>query len=336
MISLLTRWPTLSFLLSGLICFLAYQSLFPQRPQIIITAQQFAWTLAEWQRQHHAVPTSKQRQLLVEKTIEEQLLYQEALARGLQFSSAVEARLVKLHSYLQNGNQTQEDDGYIPATQSRDLKHYDSENSGSRNIDSRTIDSQNFIATDPLIRRYLISTLKQQLLQNTAVAAIPEQQLKLYYANHQTDFTTPARVSFYHLFFSGFEQTTVTRARSVLAQLQQQIAAPQEAVKRGDVFYGGHYLPANSQAHIQSQLGGEMGKRVLELPLKQWSEPIRSAYGWHLVYVNKRLPAEVTPFAQVRDKIASQLTEQARLQALPQALASLRERYVITVAINAS
>jgi len=47
----------------------------------------------------------------------------------------------------------------------------------------------------------------------------------------------------------------------------------------------------------------------------QWTGPIRSAYGWHLVYITDALPARQQPLDEVRERVGADLTLSKRQSA---------------------
>lgn len=307
LVLMLTRWPTISYLLLGLLCWWAYQTVFPERPELRINDQQFARALADWQQRYSRKPTAQERQRLLEQTIQDEVLYQQALEQGLQHSAVVQARIQKLNRYLALG-------------------------AGEEGVAKPTWRAQDYLATDPLIRRYLVETAKQYLQRTVNIAPISDQQLRQYYQQHIERYRVPARYGFYHLYFGGFDPAALDRAQQVLKTL-----APlplEEALTRGEVFVGGQYDVPKTQQRIQQQLGGEIGRAVATLGLRTWSGPISSAYGRHLLYL-KTVVEKTTPhFEEIKEQLrADWLNETRKKQALIE-IDKRVQRYDIVVAIS--
>ena len=70
-------------------------------------------------------------------------------------------------------------------------------------------------------------------------------------------------------------------------------------------------------------------------PGPDWQGPLRSAYGWHLVQVEKALPEAPQPFAQVAVRVANDLDAQRRQDANAAYYEELRSRYqVVSVEVD--
>jgi peptidyl-prolyl cis-trans isomerase C len=61
----------------------------------------------------------------------------------------------------------------------------------------------------------------------------------------------------------------------------------------------------------------------------EWSEPLRSGFGWHLVKVTAAEPARVQPFEQVLPDVRAAWLNEATAQARRKQLDALRGRYQI-------
>ena len=66
----------------------------------------------------------------------------------------------------------------------------------------------------------------------------------------------------------------------------------------------------------------------------QWSSPVRSAYGWHLVWPHNVQPPVTPAVAQVRDKILARIKQDKEKQVLKQQVEKLKQDYEIIVDVN--
>jgi peptidyl-prolyl cis-trans isomerase D len=71
----------------------------------------------------------------------------------------------------------------------------------------------------------------------------------------------------------------------------------------------------NLGALSQAEMPGDLGKAVFDLKLNQVTKPINDPFGWHIAKLLAIAPETVQPFAQVKDKLQ---TELARDQAADQ------------------
>jgi peptidyl-prolyl cis-trans isomerase C len=183
---------------------------------------------------------------------------------------------------------------------------------------------------DEIIRRRLIQKL--QFLQHD-LAAVPmpaDSVLHAYYSAHPELFTSATSVSYKQLYFSadrGGWPKAEGRARRALDRLRQGAVS---SASLDDPFP--FQIPAEELTHGDAvRVFGDtpIVEALFNAPEAQWSEPVRSAYGWHLVKVGHREVATVAAFSQVRTQVeAAYLQEQTRA-VQQRELAARRARYDI-------
>lgn len=72
----------------------------------------------------------------------------------------------------------------------------------------------------------------------------------------------------------------------------------------GDQFEGGAEFHSLSSAQAQGLFGDSQLSAVLfTAPVGEWAGPFRSAFGWHLVRIDHRAPAQAPPLASVKDRV---------------------------------
>jgi peptidyl-prolyl cis-trans isomerase C len=184
---------------------------------------------------------------------------------------------------------------------------------------------------DEIIRRRLIQ--KAQFLQrDLATAPQPaEDELRAYYNAHPELFTSAMSVTFEQHYFSadhGGWTRAERRTRQALDQLQREPAGS-EALP-DDAFP--LQIPAEDLTQAAAvRLFGDtpIVGALFSSPEGQWSEPVRSAYGWHLIKVDHRRPSSVAAFSQVRAQVESAYMQERTDVAQRRELAALRARYDI-------
>ena len=70
---------------------------------------------------------------------------------------------------------------------------------------------------------------------------------------------------------------------------------------------------------------------MIRVPLNQWSGPIASAYGYHLIKVDSRMSAKTPTLDEVRSDVLAAYQEQARKARNATFLADLRRKYRIEI-----
>ncbi|MBI2383338.1 MAG: peptidyl-prolyl cis-trans isomerase, partial [Gammaproteobacteria bacterium] len=131
----------------------------------------------------------------------------------------------------------------------------------------------------------------------------------------------PARVRFHHIFAGG------DRAEERLRALAQRQPAPADAARLSDPLLLAAQIGPAHEAGIARDFGPSFAAAVMRLPAGQWSAPVRSAYGAHLVWVERHWPAVAADpdYARERARLALRATSQE--QAQTEATRALRSRY---------
>ncbi|MDB5968046.1 MAG: hypothetical protein JWQ90_496 [Hydrocarboniphaga sp.] len=184
---------------------------------------------------------------------------------------------------------------------------------------------------DEIVRRRLIQKLDFLNRDLTAVPEPDEAALRAYYDAHTSEFTEAPRVSFTHRYFSpdidGFDGAR-RRAEDALRQLRLQ--GPSAAASDGDRFalqQGYAELSPPELVQIFGQFPIVEG--LLRSTPGQWSGPLQSGYGWHLVQVTQRREAQVPPFETLRERVRSAWVERTRQQYNAASFDELRRRYEV-------
>ncbi|ASY65184.1 hypothetical protein SJ05684_b42020 (plasmid) [Sinorhizobium sojae CCBAU 05684] len=186
---------------------------------------------------------------------------------------------------------------------------------------------------DTIIRRRLAQKVTF-LIEDTARLAEPtEDDLHQFYDAHPDRFRQEARVSFVHVFFSGSNrQDAAADARRVLAASNG--LAQTAILEQGDQWLAEARLEDGRQSDIAAQFGPDFSQEVVALKEGEWSGPIESAFGQHLVHVSEIAPAALRPFAEVKDEVRAQWQDEERRRYQERYFAELLKKYEIVAAAS--
>jgi hypothetical protein len=183
---------------------------------------------------------------------------------------------------------------------------------------------------DEIVRRRIVQKM-QFLLQDLHPPAEPtDAQLAAYYNAHKKHYVEPAHVTFSHIYFSSDKAGAAAaqkRAQAVLAKLP---AGTTRAPDLGDPFPD-LYDFSNYDAGQVLRLFGHtpFSDALFKAPTGKWSGPFRSAYGWHLIYVDARESEESPPLSKVRDAVRTDYLQDAQDKANRAAFADLARQYTV-------
>ncbi len=248
-----------------------------------------------WEIRNGVTSNASQQQAIVEQLIQDQVLVQEALSMGFDQLATVQARLKQLSEPLTAGY-----DG--PAAQ--------------RIRESLTEQALN---ADTTIHNYLINGLEKQLKASIAVESPSEQAIQQYFQENSTRFSHPPRRSLYQVFNAA--DTTPVELEQRVQQLKSEKLHPKEAYKIGEPSINGYQFVQISEQQLADKLGKAFAERAFKARLGEWSAPISSAHGLHIIWVDEELPAQPQNLNRVRDRIVQLL---ARDDYEQQRLASIR------------
>jgi parvulin-like peptidyl-prolyl isomerase len=283
-------------------------------PEILLTAADVEGLRRGWAQQHGRAPGPEVDRALVEEAIDEEILYREARALGLDRDDrVVRERLLRLARFL--SDEPARDDETL-VREARAL-----------GLDER----------DLVIRRYLVQRMRLVASLPEAPDRPDEAELASYLARHAERFRQPPEVRLTHVYLARDRRraATETDAAHLLARLRRDGAAPAAAAALGDPFLHGHALAPQSPAGLERIFGPGFADAVAGVPVGSWAGPIASTYGLHLVWVHERTAARLPPLDAVRSQVVQGLLKERREERLRTRLAVLRRRYVIRVPLPA-
>jgi hypothetical protein len=190
---------------------------------------------------------------------------------------------------------------------------------------------------DVIVRRRLIQKMDFVLdaLADQTEAPLTESELSAYLAGHAERYRQPARLSLLQVFVARPSTTAATALAAEAAlttrahSLRQRLQSGADPTTLGDPFVRGSQLQNQSENELAASLGPAFAAAVFQQPLQQWSEPIASSYGLHLVQVTASEPAQLPPLSSLRSRVESDLREERRRRARHELVRELRQHYDI-------
>jgi len=178
---------------------------------------------------------------------------------------------------------------------------------------------------DIIVRRRLVQRMRFLLEDTSRIEAPGDAELRAWLSEHPQKFALPAKTSFTHLFFSRGKRG---------AELGASAAAALEALQRdpnaevdSDSFFRGSTFEDATLMDIKRAFGPEFAQSIDHVALGQWTGPLKSSYGLHLVFVHHRTPGATPDLDAVREKVEQNWLQSERARRNREALAKLRARY---------
>jgi len=302
----LTR-PGLHFIVIGLALFAIARARRPA-PVLAPPTGRVAQLRADFIRQTGVPPRPADEALLAARALDEELLYREALARGLGAGPAIRFRLAEKVRFFDENDQRDQDSLYREAL-------------------ALGLDQE-----DAFVRRSLVERMRLIAQREIPGGPVDDATLQAYFERHADQYRQPPRVRLTQVFLSrdqhgdGLEQA----AASVLAALRS--PTPAALDRLGDPFPVGPAGDLMTQRDLEKLFGLEFARRVMDLAPGVWNGPLPSAYGLHLVRVEAREPGRLPSLAAVRNQVERAYRLEQGEEAYAVFLRRLRVKYGVEMA----
>jgi hypothetical protein len=260
--------PLVHFLLIGAFLFLVYGLVNTEQKgnEILIDDNIISELAAKWELKRNRQPSLEELKGLVEKYVEQEVLYQEALAMNLGHNDEiVKRRLAQKMEFISDG-------------------------------------------------------FAESLQPN-------EEMLIDYYEENKESYKKPSVYTLQQAYFSTDNRTNALEdAKNAL------ITKNPEAL--GDHTSLPLKYTKTDAINISRDLGSEFSTALESLPTGEWSGPIVSGLGIHLVYISERKPAGYFTFNEVAEKVNVDYNYKASNDFKKELIISLLKNYTINIKLD--
>jgi hypothetical protein len=184
---------------------------------------------------------------------------------------------------------------------------------------------------DTIVRRRLAQKLDFIISDTSSLAEPGEDELRRYYAEHPDAFTTAPRLSFEQRYFSPERRLDAEGDAKAVLHCISGSAQFANALDGGDPLFLEGGFEALDEMTLANLFGDGFAAAVFALAPGAWNGPIASGYGVHLVKVTQIDPGRLPDFEEVRDDVLAAWRDGQYRESKAQYLASLREKYGVTV-----
>jgi hypothetical protein len=276
---------------------------------VTLSAAQIERSREAWAKSRRSLPSAAEEARLIRKLADDEILYHEALALGLDRAEPVRQRLIQNMRFLEL-----DEDG------------------GAQELYAQAVEI-GFDRTDPVVRRFLVEQMRLLARAGSQPDVFTEAELKDHLRRNAARFSLPAFVRISHIYLDADRrgETLARDARRLLARLHAGRISPQIAPELGDPFFPGHHPALAARGELAKIYGPELAAEVMRLPVGAWSGPIRSAYGLHLVWVHESVPGEPPQLADVRSRVVLELAHKRQEARLAAWLRDARRRHAVRI-----
>jgi len=181
---------------------------------------------------------------------------------------------------------------------------------------------------DSLIKRRVRQKMEVIAEEQSARESPSDADLAAYVKAHQDGFLLPSKASFEQIFVGDGIRVDAERiAATALAALRRGVDASQ----LGQASMLPTRVENAPSSMIARDFGAAFARQIESVPLGQWSGPIASSVGTHLVRVSARQPAAMPSLDAVRQVAAREWENERRLSARSASYDKLRGNYTVLV-----
>lgn len=301
------RAPALHMLALGALLFglveLRSGALGAQKKRVEIPAHRLEAVVKEFVADVGRAPTKSEWEQMVDMQVDDEVLFQYALALGMHENSAAQARLAQIADFVEANPHAHTAGGKADAAMELGLHE-----------------------GDLIVRRILADSAKRLIRSVVLVQKPTPEVVEQFYAAHREEYMRSARIRISQVAVNGFLwPDSAARAREVLAKIREGNLDLEDALRLADETPARVHFELLTEQGLQSELGGDFASAAMGLRSGSWSEPIPSDYGHHLVWVHEYQAPSVEPLAAVREQV-----EEAVLQKLADDWLALRLRELRT------
>jgi hypothetical protein len=182
---------------------------------------------------------------------------------------------------------------------------------------------------DPVIKRRVRQKLDIISEEASTGPAPTDAELSAYLARHPEQFAQPGLVSFEQIFFDG--TASVTEVNISIAAARRAIAQGVDPSKLGQASMLPRQQAGASLDIVARDFGARFAQQLAQAPLDQWTGPVASGFGAHLVRVTARSPAALPSLAAVRPLVKREWENTRRVRSLNESYRRMRERYKVVI-----
>lgn len=178
---------------------------------------------------------------------------------------------------------------------------------------------------DPVIKRRVRQKLEVIAEEQIARDAPGDAELAAYLAKHAARFARPGAASFEQIFFPE------SASAQDIAAARAQAARGMDPARLGKATMLPPRVDDLRMDLVARDFGAEFAAAIEKLPLNEWTGPVRSGFGQHLVRLSARTPAAAPKLEDVRAAVAREWEAERRSASLAESYKRLRAKYEIVI-----
>lgn len=188
---------------------------------------------------------------------------------------------------------------------------------------------------DEIIRRRLKQKYEFLVKDLSDSRIATEVELQAFYNSNPDLYKQPKKISFFQVYFSPDKRTNPKLDAEKSLESLKDIVPDKENLKGfGDSFHLQQYFSSRDYESVWQLLGKELADRLFQIEKNGWTEPLKSGYGQHLIFINNIETETLFPFEQVKDKVMEDWKQEQLIDFNTRLYENLKAQYEIEIEGN--
>ena len=183
---------------------------------------------------------------------------------------------------------------------------------------------------DIVVRRRLAQKMDFLFRDISEMVEPTEEDLRAYYNENRQKYTIPPQLTFTQIYFNG-ENKGAARANQALETLLEEKVKPNTVTEMGDPTILSSDCMDCSEREIKNRFGKEFAEGIITLEPGSWKGPVKSAYGFHAVYIHNRQEEILPSFQEVTEQIKTDWMASQREENTRKVYGEIRSQYQVLV-----
>ena len=190
--------------------------------------------------------------------------------------------------------------------------------------------SRNLDKNDPSVRLAMVRKITMMGITQTDVSNLKDEDIEAYYALRKERYRLSAIFDFEQVYLSTKRGDNIEDdAQQLLEQLQNENPSSEELINYGDASMINNLHFNIDEEGLDRIFGSGFGSTVLSIPTGEWTGPIQSSYGLHIVRITNRTESRIPELKEVLQKVITDMSYENRKAAEDQFYSELVPRYKV-------
>lgn len=181
---------------------------------------------------------------------------------------------------------------------------------------------------DTVVRRRLAQKMRELIEDRVDISAPDDNTLKKWFEKNSSNFDVPQLRTFQHIYFAGQAPQS---NNPKIAEAQQALKTGQDWQNLGDAFIEKRVYSDIAIGETAQIFGRDFAQKLFALPQGEWSAPLTSAFGQHLVRVAAINQGRAAEFSAQKPQILTAWQETQRRNANRAALDDIIAQYDVEI-----